>query len=57
MARLKNDLVAAVSHELKTLLASMRLLIDTLLADDEPDRSAGASIWNWWPRKMPGSAA
>ncbi|MGO9114952.1 MAG: sensor histidine kinase [Thermoguttaceae bacterium] len=38
LARLKNDLVAAVSHELKTPLASMRLLIDTLLADDEPDR-------------------
>jgi signal transduction histidine kinase len=38
LARLKNDLVAAVSHELKTPLASIRLLVDTLLADDEPDR-------------------
>jgi len=31
VARLKNDIVATVSHELKTPLASMRLLIDTLL--------------------------
>ena len=37
LARLKNDLVAAVSHELKTPLASIRLLVDTLLADERPD--------------------
>ena len=36
-ARLKTDLVAAVSHELKTPLASMRLLVDTLLDDEAPD--------------------
>ncbi len=29
--RIKNDLLATVSHELKTPLASMRLLVDTLL--------------------------
>ena len=37
LARLKTDLVAAVSHELKTPLASMRLLVDSLLEyDDTP---------------------
>jgi signal transduction histidine kinase len=34
VARLKNDLVATVSHELKTPLASIRLLVDTLLDGD-----------------------
>jgi signal transduction histidine kinase len=37
LARLKSDLVAAVSHELKTPLASMRLLVDSLLEETEPD--------------------
>ncbi len=37
VARLKNDLVATVSHELKTPLASIRLLVDTLLDLDTPD--------------------
>jgi len=32
LARLKNDLIATVSHELKTPLSSMRVLVDTLLA-------------------------
>lgn len=31
LARLKNDLLASVTHELKTPLASTRLLVDTLL--------------------------
>jgi signal transduction histidine kinase len=35
LAELKNDLVATVSHELKTPLASMRVLVDTLLASEE----------------------
>jgi signal transduction histidine kinase len=37
LARLKNDLVATVSHELKTPLASMRVLVDTLLDEKEHD--------------------
>jgi signal transduction histidine kinase len=32
LARLKNDLIATVSHELKTPLSSMRVLVDTLVA-------------------------
>ncbi|MGB7325726.1 MAG: ATP-binding protein [Rubripirellula sp.] len=35
LAQLKNDLVATVSHELKTPLASTRLLVDTLLGANE----------------------
>jgi signal transduction histidine kinase len=37
LTRLKTDLVAAVSHELKTPLASMRLLVDALLEEGSPD--------------------
>lgn len=35
--RLKNDFVATVTHELKTPLASTRLLVDTLLENDCKD--------------------
>ncbi len=37
ITRLKNDLIATVSHELKTPLASMRVLVDTLLENRLPD--------------------
>ena len=37
LARLKTDLVAAVSHELKTPLSSVRLLVETLLEDERPE--------------------
>jgi signal transduction histidine kinase len=35
LARLKNDLVATVSHELKTPLTAMRALVETLLEAEE----------------------
>jgi signal transduction histidine kinase len=37
LTRLRNDLVATVSHELKTPLASIRLLVDTLLGESSLD--------------------
>ena len=39
LARLKNDLVATVSHELKTPLTAMRALVDTLLENDRLDQN------------------
>jgi signal transduction histidine kinase len=39
LAKLKNDLVATISHELKTPLASMRLLVDTLLDSPKWDET------------------
>ena len=39
LTRLKNDLIATVSHELKTPLASMKLLVDTLLDEQRHDES------------------
>ena len=44
LARLKSDLVATVSHELKTPLASMRLLVDTLLERRLPTRKSRARV-------------
>jgi len=42
LARLKNDLIATVSHEPKTPLASMRVLVDTLLEGNvENERQSG----------------
>jgi signal transduction histidine kinase len=40
LAQLKTDLVATVSHELKTPLTSMRLLVETLLEDGFRDEKA-----------------
>jgi signal transduction histidine kinase len=39
VARLKTDLVATASHELRTPMASMRVLVDGLLADRDLDPS------------------
>lgn len=39
VANLKNDLVGTVSHELKTPLASMRLLVETLLNEEKFDEN------------------
>jgi signal transduction histidine kinase len=41
LARLKNDLAATVSHELKTPLSSMRVLVDTLLDSDRIEEKKG----------------
>ncbi len=44
LARLKNDLVATVSHELKTPLTAMRALVDTLLDTPQLDEKVTREI-------------
>ena len=46
LTRLKNDLIATVSHELKTPLSSMRVLTDTLLDGRIPSAKISAIICN-----------
>ncbi len=52
LTRLKNDLVATVSHELKTPLTSIRLLVDTLLSG-----TCGAGVSPAEAAVLPASAA
>jgi len=42
LAQVKNDLVATVSHELKTPITSIRLLVDTLLENEAVETPADA---------------
>ncbi|HVM63013.1 MAG TPA: HAMP domain-containing sensor histidine kinase [Verrucomicrobiae bacterium] len=46
LARLKNDLVATVSHELKTPLTAMRALVDTLLDSERLDEKTTREYLN-----------
>ena len=42
LAQLKNDLAAVVAHELRTPVASVRVLVDTLLANEPPSQQRTA---------------
>ncbi len=46
LTRLKNDFLATVSHELKTPLASMRVLVDTLREGRCPDPATAADYFD-----------
>ena len=50
-AQLREDLAASVSHELKTPLSSMRLLVESLLEDDPPDAAKTRDYLNLMARE------
>jgi len=43
LGRARRDMVANISHELRTPITSIRLLVDTLMRDKERRRSAAGA--------------